>query len=332
VRLVLWLQLGTLTAVAGWAILTLSTLVDRMRHDHARRHGRPENRQSRRELVRLARADGPDPGEWHRGAALVRLLELHDPEAEDLARAAIRGTDGELRYAAITALGRIGGDAGWAVDLLLEALAEGRERAARIAAALERCAPAPGDRLPALLSHPSAVVRCWTVRLLARYPEHRRAVARLRRDPDAQVRAAVLETLRATAAGPPDAAALRLAVELLEEGRAAVRHQAVKTIAQLGNGSTAPLLAPLLGDASWTVRLETETALAGLGAAGAIAASGALTAESREAGEGAVRVLQATGVVDRLAARGDDELLDRVRAAGGGRVETTAGRRDGDHS
>jgi len=112
---------------------------------------------------------------------------------------ALRSDDPELRYAAITGLGRIAADEGWAVDLLIEALAEGRERAARIAAALDRGSARPGHGWLPLLGHPSAVVRFWSIRLLARYPERRREVGRLSDDPNAQVRAAVLETLRTTA-------------------------------------------------------------------------------------------------------------------------------------
>lgn len=324
------LQFGTTAAALAWALLTAALFADRLRHERRRKRGRPADSATRTELVRLAQRAGPGVGEWLRAGALVRLIEGHDPDAEALARSAIRSDDAELRYAAVSALGTIAGDEDWAVDVLLEALAEGRERAARIAAALERAAPRPGDRLAPLLTHPSPVVRFWCARLLAAYPAHRRAVARLSGDPSAQVRAAVLETLRITATGPGDPAALRLAVELLREERPTVRYQAVQTVAELGHGPVAPLLVPLLADESWSVRRQAEESLAALGLDGANAATRALTSKDRDASEGAARVLEATGVIDDLSHRGEDELLERIFTAGAQTVRTAAGRRHGD--
>ena len=325
VNVVLWLKLGSGAALLTWALFVVATVVDRLWYEHLRRDQRdPRDLVSRRELVRLAGGQGTTSGEWHRGGALVRLTERGDELAEELVRDALRSDDPELRYAAITGLGRIAADEDWAVDLLIEALAEGRERAARIAAALDRAAPRPGPRLVALLGHPSAVVRFWSIRLLARYPERRREVGRLSDDPNAQVRAAVLETLRTTASGPGDPAALRLAVDLLDEARPTVRFQAVQTVAELGHGAIAPLLIPLLGDPSWSVRKQAEETLVSLGTAGALAAAAALESDRREILEGAARVLQDTGVIDGLVAGNEDELLGRVYAAGADRVRTTS--------
>lgn len=321
------LQLGCAAAAGLWAVLTLALLVGRLRFE--RRCGRDAQELTRRELRRLAAGEGPDPGEWVRAEALARLLETDDVESERIARGAIRGASGELRYAAVSALGRRAATEDWAVDLLIEALAEGRERAARIGAALERAAPRPGPRLPALLTHPSPVVRFWAVRLLARYPEHRRAVARLSGDASPRVRAAVLETLRLTASGPGDPAALRLAIDLLQEQRPTVRRQAIQTVGELGHGPVAPLLAPLLGDDAWAVRTQAEATLASLGRAGAAAATSALNGGD-EAGAGAVRVLQATGVLDELVAVGDGELLERILTAGSERARVAADLRRGE--
>jgi HEAT repeat protein len=328
VDLVLWLKLGAGTALLGWGLFAVAVISDRLWYEHVRSSQRsPDDQASRADLVRLASGQGTTRGEWHRGRALVRLTEARDELAENLARDALRGDDPELRYAAITGLGRIAADEEWAVDLLIEALAEGRERAARIAAALDRAAPRPGTRLVALLGHPSAVVRFWSARLLARYPEQRREVGRLSNDPNAHVRAAVLETLRTTASGLDDPAALRLAVDLLDETRPTVRFQAVQTVAELGQGAMAPLLVQLLGDPSWSVRTQAEQTLVSLGRAGAFAAAAALESDRREIMEGAARVLQDTGVIDRLVAGKEDELLGRVYAAGTDRVRATSGLR-----
>jgi HEAT repeat protein len=325
VNAVLWLQLGSAGALSVWAVLVAVTVIDRMRFERREKRNQDvRDLTSRKALVRLASGAGNSPGEWHRGGALVRLVERDDDRSEQLLRDAIRGSDPELRYAAVTALGGIAADHDWAVDLLLEALAEGKERAARIAAALDRAVPNVGERLVPLLTHPSPVVRFWTVRLLARYPELRRHVASLRADANPQVRAAVLETLRATAAAPGDAAALRLAVDLLDESRPTVRFQAIRAAAEIGHGAVAPLLVPLLGDTSWAVRKQAEETLVGLGSDGALAATDALESQQPNVLHGAARVLQDTGVIDGLWADSEHDLLARVFDAGDDRVRLTA--------
>ena len=64
-----------------------------------------------------------------------------------------------MRIAAITALGGLGERYEWAVDGLIEALAERIEDPVRVAAQLDRLAPRPGSRLAFLLGHPNTVVR-----------------------------------------------------------------------------------------------------------------------------------------------------------------------------
>lgn len=328
VNVVLWLKLGSAAALSVWALLMVTTVIDRRRFERlARRNQDVRDLTSRGDLVRLASGAGNCPGEWHRGGALVRLVERGDHLSEPLLREAIRGSDPELRYAAVTALGGIAARHDWAVDLLLEALAEGRERAARIAAALDRAVPNVGERLVPLLTHPSPVVRFWAVRLLARYPELRRHAAALRADSNPQVRAAVLETLRTTSDTPGDASALRLAVELLDESRPTVRFQAIRAAAEIGRGAVAPLLVPLLGDPSWAVRKQAEETLVGLGSDGALAATSALGSRQLNVLHGAARILQDTGVIDGLVADSEHGMLARVFDAGDDRVRVTAGLR-----
>ena len=103
-----------------------------------------------------------------------------------------------------------------------------------------------------------------------------------------------------------------------------MRFQAVQTVAELGHGAIAPLLVPLLGDPSWSVRKQAEETLVSLGSAGALAAAAALESDRREIQEGAARVLQDTGVIDGLVAGHEDELLGRVYAAGADRVRATS--------
>lgn len=323
-HVVTWLQAGSAAALFLWVLLIGAALVDRWRFEELERTDRDElDLLSRDRLFALASGRKGDDGQWYRGGPLVRLVERGDPDAERLAREALRGDDPERRYAAVTALGAVAPHEDWAVDLLLEALAEGRERAARVAAALDLAAPRAGPRLVPLLGHPSPVVRFWAVRLLARYPELRRSVLPLSHDPNAQVRAAVLELLRRTARSPGDPAALRVAVERLDD-RPTVRLQAVRATAEIGHADVAPLLVRRLGDPSWWVRRAAEQSLVELGTPGAVAAAEALGSPEPEVRRSAARVLQETGVVDGLVANEESELLERVFAAGDGRVRRTA--------
>lgn len=323
-HVVSWLQAGSAGALLLWVLLMVAAIMDRLRFERLERTDRDElDLVSRERLVELASGRRGHAGEWQRGGPLVRLVENGDPDSEALVRDALRSQDAERRYAAVTALGKVAPQHDWAVDLLVEALAEGHERAARIAAAIELAVPRAGPKLVPLLGHPSAVVRFWAVRLLARYPELRRHVAPLGDDPNPQVRAAVLEMLRRTARGPGDAAALRRAVDGLGD-RPTVRFQAVRATAEIGHGTIAPLLVPLLGDPSWNVRQAAEESLVELGSQGAIAAADALGSREPEVRRAAARVLQETGVVDGLVANGEDALLERVFAAGDERVRRTA--------
>jgi HEAT repeat protein len=318
------LQAGSLAALALWALLGVAAVIERLRYEQLQRSGRDElDLVDREVLVELASGRAGRDGEWDRGRALVRLADRGDPAIEELARAAIRSDDPELRYAAVTALGLLAPREDWALDLLIEALAEGHERAGRISAALDLAAPHAGPRLVPLLGHPSAVVRFWTVRLLGRYPALRRRVDALHDDPSPQVRAAVLETLRRTAGGPGDLVALRRALAHFDDGPT-VRLRAVEATAALGSGAIAPVLLPRLGDRSWHVRAAAEAGLVGLGSPGVVAAADALGAAEPEVRRNAARVLQDTGVVDGLLAEGETALAERVFAAADPRMRETA--------
>jgi hypothetical protein len=195
--------------------------------------------------------------EWPiEGAA--RQVVLGD-EPRFLLERGLRSPERDVRVAAITALGRLGARHEWAVDGLIEALATEADTPARVAAELDRLAPRPGARLAPLLGHPSDVVRFYAVRLLAGYPElARNEVVALAGDRSPNVRAAAIETLRAT--GSPSA--LRMALARLGDTHPSVRAQAIRTASALGVGRVTPFVARRLEDDSWWVRETAREALA----------------------------------------------------------------------
>ena len=220
-----------------WALLVLTLLIGRARE--------------RRPLTPDA---GDDAGDWQVPAAaagLVDLEEADEREARTMLTRSLRSGTPELRTASVTALGTLAERHEWAIDGLVEALADGRENAVRVAGLLDDLAPRPGPRLPPLLGHPSPVVRFYVVRLLVRYPAIAgRYVPDLCGDVSPQVRAAALETLRQAGSG----AALRFALRLLEDPHPQVRAQACRTAVAIAGRASAPYLVPLLADGSWWVR------------------------------------------------------------------------------
>ena len=163
--------------------------------------------------------------------------------AEALLYQSLRSDIPELRTASVTALANLAERHDWAIDGLVEALAEASENPVRVAGELDRLAPRPGPRLPPLLGHPNPVVRSYAARLLSRYPAlAEQHVPACTSDPSPNVRGAALETLRA--AGSP--AALRHALRLLEDPHPQVRAQACRTAAAVSGRASATYLVPLL--------------------------------------------------------------------------------------
>jgi HEAT repeat protein len=266
---------------------------------------------------------------WTEG--LARAQKLHgvvdggDPDARALLARAMRSDEPAVRRAAVTALGRLGDRHDWAIDALIEALAENRDTPARVAAQLDRLAPRVGTRLVPLLEHPSSVVRFYAVRLLARHGEAaRRLAAGLVRDSSPNVRAAALETLRTVATGD----ALRSALHLLDDAHPQVRAHACRTACSISGAGAAAFVVPLLGDDSWWVRAAARKALAAAGAEVAPAVLAAIEHEDVDVRGGAALVLQDVGIVDELLAEGSDAgLLERIFAAGGERLRASASAR-----
>ena len=293
----------------AWALLVLTLLAGRVRA--RRRHASD---------VTAVENEWPVPGE-----ALERIgledAERSDDEARAILLRALRSDEPELRLASITTLGRLGNRHEWAIDGLVEALAEEIDNPARAAGQLDRLAPRAGARLPPLLGHPSSVVRFYAVRLLAGYGAlAARHVPRMTTDASPNVRAAALETLRAVTSGE----ALRCALRLLDDPHPLVRAHASRTAAAIAPLTAGPFLVQLLADRSWWVREAAREALvaAGPGVAGAV--EPLLHADDPVLRSGAALVLQDVGVLDGLVHEADVDQLERILDAGGPRLREAA--------
>jgi len=315
-------------ALAGgtWSLLAVGALV---------RRGRFSRRKRALAAAAPAVALPPEPVRGYgwpddEREATLAFLEANVPdtgETEDqvLLRRALASREPEVRRAAVTALGKLADRHDWAIDWLIEALAEGRDTPARVASELDRLAPRVGTRLVPLLGHPSSVVRFYAVRLLARHGEAgRRLAAGLVSDRSPNVRAAALETLRTVDSGE----ALRSSLRLLDDPNAHVRAHACRTACSIGGASAAPFVLPLLGDRSWAVRDAAVQALVSAGKDVAPAMLQALEHRDEPVRSGAALVLQDVGHVDELLERGDHTgALERIFAAGGERLRTAASER-----
>jgi len=301
-----------LVAGGAWALLVLALLVGRARH---RRRTRPL-------------AIVTEVGEWKQPPAVTELVDLGDTDgraAEALLYQSLRSDIPELRTASVTALASLADRHDWAIDGLVEALAEASENPVRVAGELDRLAPRPGPRLAPLVAHPNPVVRAYAVRLLSRYP----ALAELHApactsDPSPNVRGAALETLRVAGS----TAALRHALRLLDDPHPQVRAQACRTAAAVSGRASAAYLVPLLADTSWWVREAAREALVAAGEHATVAAvEPALESHDPALRSGAALVLQDIGHVDALV--GDDEggRLERIYGAGGRRLRGAAAER-----
>lgn len=280
--------LGTALIGVCWAIMILVILGRRLR--------RCERDQSRQ------------VGDW----ALLETMPVRGQataaaaDDREVLRRGLRSAEQEVRTASVTALGRLGHRHEWAIDGLIEALADGFESPVRVAAALDELAPRPGTRLLPLLRHPSEAVRFSAVRLLARYPSlSLRHVPDATRDASPQIRAAALETLRATTSGE----ALRCALERLEDPHPLVRAHAIRTAGATAGARCAALLVPALGDRSWWVRDAARETLAAAGAEVADVVLAALQDANVDVRGGAALVLQELGFVHEEVV----EELDRPR-------------------
>ncbi len=315
-------------SLTAWVALSLAVLVGRVRYDRRSRES-PSRALGEREARRLARRASrrarTDRGTWRRISALRRLARTNEPAAPRLLGAALHDPDPRISAAAVRALGDLGDE--WAIDLLLEALSEGRAPRSRIAAQLERLAPAPGTALLPLLRDKDPAVRFWGATLLAPYPELGGAsLVLLTQDSDPNVRAAAVETLGDRSGDTAAAAALAL----LHDPTWFVRVHAARSAGRLLGADGGPSLVRLLSDSRWWVRTAAKDALRGIGADAVPALLPMLLDPDTFARNGAAEVLQDIGYVDHLALeRPDSPLLERIYAAGGERMREAAGQRTG---
>jgi HEAT repeat protein len=146
-------------------------------------------------LVR--RAEKPartELGRRQRLTALGQLAEMRHPASTHLLLKALSDRDVEMVTGAIEILGSLGDE--WAIEVLVDALRQGRGERAQIAAQLERLEPGPAVHLLHLLRDPNPTVRLWATRLIGRYETFGEAalVARTHDEED-EVRAAAVEAL-----------------------------------------------------------------------------------------------------------------------------------------
>lgn len=317
---------GCAAAAVAWLALAAATVA--VRRGHTRRLAGTDPGTARAaaeaEARLVALVSGPlaPAGGMKRAHALAALARTDHPGCREFFTASLQSPDPELRQAAVAGLGALGERHGWAIDALVTALTLDADTPARIASHLRRLRPRPGGRLVPLLSHPSAVVRFWALRLLADYGglAHEQVVA-LTADGSADVRAAALATLRATA--DPDA--LRSALRLLDDAEPRVRAHACRAAIGIGGLAIAPFVVPHLADDSWWVREAAQESLRSLGADVAPLLVGSLEAPDPRIAEGVAVVLQDVGLVDRLVSTDEDPgLIARIFAAGGSRLRAAA--------
>jgi HEAT repeat protein len=263
--------------------------------------------------------------------AAVALEILAEPTAADALRAATRDPVAGVRRAALDALRALGHDASSA-DAARAALAD-RDTYVRAAGVRALAGTSPARSLEADLARLARdrepVVRVEVARLLPRLELE--TGARLLTDSDPEVRLAALATARA-------AHRLLVAHALLADALARVRQAAARSLARLGEPTTAGALVAALGDADTFVRHAARGALVDvLGPAGAASALGDELAQRgprrRRAALNALAALDVPvdvaalwplvddpsidvrlALVRLAAATGERELLDALRA------------------
>lgn len=217
-----------------------------------------------RRLVRDAWGRGWPGSRWRRiGAWQV----LHRSSAVDLHPAlqyALDGSDPVVARAAVAMLGVLG-DAR-AAAMLVDALRAGIREPRVLMMQLERLpARIAVPALLPLLSDAPSELRCSAIALLS----HRQIesvdqwMGELATDPDSRVRKAVARAMGQI--GTPYA--LGVAADMLSDGAAYVRAQAVRSLHRIARTrpcSVAALVAPLRNDSDWWVRLAVREVYADL--------------------------------------------------------------------
>ena len=310
-------------ALPAWIVLSLAVVLGRARFDRQRREPKSRalgDREAARLVRRVTRSARTEWGKWRRVAALARLELAHHPAVPRLIRSVLGDSDPRVATAAIRALGDVGDE--WAIDLLISELRKGIGPRSRIAAELERLAPAPGPKLPPLLRDWNPAVRFWGATLLEPYPElGESGLIALTWDPDPNVRASAVETLGSRSGDAVGAATLAC----LDDSEWFVRVHAARAAGHVLGATAAPTIARLLADERWWVRTAAKDALRGLGTESVPSLLSLLSHSDPFARNGAAEVLQDVGFVDFLAADSPgSSLLERIYAAGGEKLREAA--------
>ena len=311
-----------LVSFSAWVALSAAVLIGRAQYERRARlgHGAFDERAVRK-LLRLAeKPSRTEWGRWRRITALNRLAGMRHPVSPHLLHNALYDDDSQVVSAAVRDLGALGDE--WAVELLVESLRLGRASRSRVAAQLERLAPAPGLHLLHLLRDDDPTVRFWAATLLGPYEGFGdSALVALTRDEDANVRAAAVEAL----AGRSGAEVTKAVLDRLQDPEWFVLVHAARAAGHVAGADAAPAIARLLSHERWWVRTAAKDALEGIGAGAVPALVPVLTSDDEFARNGAAEVLQDIGLVDHLAL--DDPrspLLGRIYAAGGRKLREAA--------
>ena len=310
-------------ALPAWIVLSLAVVLGRMRYEHRRKRPRSKTvrpREAERLIRRVSGSARTEWGKWRRVAALARLEQAHHPAVPRLIRLVLDDPDPRIATAAIRTLGDIEDE--WAVDLLISALRKGIGPRSRIAAELERLAPAPGPKLSPLLRDWNPAVRFWGATLLEPYPElGESGLIALTWDPDPNVRAAAVETLGSRSGDAVGAATLAC----LDDSAWFVRVHAARAAGHVLGATAAPTITRLLADERWWVRTAAKDALRGLGTEAVPSLLSVLSHSDPFARNGAAEILQDVGFVDFLAVDSPGSpLLERIYAAGGEKLREAA--------
>jgi len=310
-------------ALPAWMLLSLVVVLGRVRYERKRRKPPPQALRPRKadQLVRrVSRTPRTQWGKWRRVAALARLEQAHHPAVPRLIRPVLADPDPRIAAAAIRTLGDIGDER--AIDLLISALRTANGPRSRIAAELERLAPAPGPKLVPLLRDWNPAVRFWGATLLGPYPDlGESSLIALTWDSDPNVRAAAVETLGNRSGTSVGAATLAC----LDDSEWFVRVHAARAAGRVLAAAAAPTITRLLADERWWVRTAAKDALRGLGTEAVPSLLSVLAHSDPFARNGAAEVLQDVGFVDFLALDNPSSpLLERIYAAGGEKLREAA--------
>lgn len=310
-------------SLPAWVLLSLFVVLGRARYDHRRREPnarRLGTREAERLVRRVSRSPRTEWGKWRRVAALARLEQAHHPAVPRLIRLVLADPDPRIATAAIRTLGDIGDE--WAIDVLISALHKGIGPRSRVAAELERLAPAPGEKLISLLRDWNPAVRFWGATLLEPYPDlGESTLIALTWDSDPNVRAAAVETLGTRSGAAVGAATLAC----LGDSEWFVRVHAARAAGRVLGAAAAPTIAHHLSEDRWWVRTAAKDALRGLGTEAVPSLLAMLTHDDPFARNGAAEVLQDIGFVDFLALDNPKSpLLERIYEAGGEKLREAA--------